>query len=138
MQAFSPATLLKNTPTQAFFCEFCEIFKNTHFEKHQRTAASNDLGLMLKIIGQYNDLVLWWIPTESLCTAIPWNGKISKVKTSFISLNVCCQFKNLEVCYVSDHCQSWLHAIFNPLCAHPTKWSNTPVLYVWPFCKVGC
>ena len=25
-----------------FFCEYCEIFKNTHFEKHLRTTASED------------------------------------------------------------------------------------------------
>ena len=26
------ATLLKETPTQVFSCEYCEIFKNTYFE----------------------------------------------------------------------------------------------------------
>ena len=30
----------KETPTQVFFCEYCEIFKNTYFEKHLRTTAS--------------------------------------------------------------------------------------------------
>ena len=29
----------KETPTQVFFCEYCEIFKNTYFEKHLRTTA---------------------------------------------------------------------------------------------------
>ena len=37
--AFRPATLLKKTPIQVFSCEYCEIFQNTYFEKHLRTAA---------------------------------------------------------------------------------------------------
>ena len=38
--------LIKNkTPTQVFFCEYCEIFKNIHFEEHLRTAASGTLCL---------------------------------------------------------------------------------------------
>ena len=31
---------IKNTSTQMFSCEYCEIFKNNYFEKHLRTAAS--------------------------------------------------------------------------------------------------
>ena len=30
----------KETPTQVFFCEYCEIFKNTYFEKHLQTTAA--------------------------------------------------------------------------------------------------
>ena len=30
----------KETPAQVFFCEYCEIFKITYFEKHLRTTAS--------------------------------------------------------------------------------------------------
>ena len=30
----------KETPTQVLCCEYCEIFKNTYFEEHLRTAAS--------------------------------------------------------------------------------------------------
>ena len=37
--AFRPATLLKKTSIQVFSCEYCEIFQNTYFEKHFRTAA---------------------------------------------------------------------------------------------------
>ena len=33
-------TLLKETPTQGFSCEYCEIFKSTYFEEDQGTAAS--------------------------------------------------------------------------------------------------
>ena len=29
----------KQTPTQVFSCEYCEIFTNTYFEEHLRTAA---------------------------------------------------------------------------------------------------
>ena len=32
----------KETPTQVFSCEYCEILKNTYFEEHIRTAASAD------------------------------------------------------------------------------------------------
>ena len=35
-------TLFNKAPTQMFSCEYCEIFKNTYFEKHLRTAASNN------------------------------------------------------------------------------------------------
>ena len=31
LPGFRPATLLKETPTQVFSCEYCEIFKNTFF-----------------------------------------------------------------------------------------------------------
>ena len=31
---------IKKTPTQVFSREYCEIFKNTYFEEHLRTAAS--------------------------------------------------------------------------------------------------
>ena len=36
---FRLATLLKETPTQAFCCKIWEIFKNTFFEEHLRTTA---------------------------------------------------------------------------------------------------
>ena len=29
----------KETPTQVFFCEYCKIFKNIHFEEHMRMDA---------------------------------------------------------------------------------------------------
>ena len=35
-----PQLYWKETPTQVFSCEYCEIFKSTYFEKHLRTAAS--------------------------------------------------------------------------------------------------
>ena len=37
---FMKKTLSKETPTQVFTCEYCEIFKNKYFEKHLRTTAS--------------------------------------------------------------------------------------------------
>ena len=30
----------KQTPTQVFSCEYCEIFKSTYFDGHLQTAAS--------------------------------------------------------------------------------------------------
>ena len=41
--------LIKNkTPTQVFFCEYCEIFKNIHFEEHLRTAASERFACLIQ------------------------------------------------------------------------------------------
>ena len=34
---------LKETPTQVFYCEYCEIFKNAYFEKYLQTAASDTI-----------------------------------------------------------------------------------------------
>ena len=33
----------KETPTQVFSCEYCEIFKNIDFEEHQQTAVFSGL-----------------------------------------------------------------------------------------------
>ena len=39
-----PATLLKKeTPTQVFYCEFCEISRKTFFTEHLRATASVDI-----------------------------------------------------------------------------------------------
>ena len=38
---FTAATLFKKeTPKHVFYCEFCEIFKNTYLDENLRTAAS--------------------------------------------------------------------------------------------------
>ena len=37
---FKACNFIKETPTQEFSYEYCEIFKKTYFEKHLRTAAS--------------------------------------------------------------------------------------------------
>ena len=49
-----PATLLKKTPTQVFFSEYCVIFKNTYFEEHLRMAAS-----ALRINGLFSNFNLF-------------------------------------------------------------------------------
>ena len=40
LQAFRPAKLLKETPTQVFSYEIWEILKNTYFEEHLLTTVS--------------------------------------------------------------------------------------------------
>ena len=40
----------KETPTQVFSCEHCEIFKNTYSEVHLRTTASVFLKSKLQIM----------------------------------------------------------------------------------------
>ena len=34
---------IKETPAQVFFCEYCEIFKNTFFTEHLRETASENI-----------------------------------------------------------------------------------------------
>ena len=48
LQASRSAILLKETPTQVFSCEYCEIFMNTYFEEHLQTAAS--VLLIIKLV----------------------------------------------------------------------------------------
>ena len=40
LQAWKPATVLKETLTKVFFCEYCENFKNTYFQENLQTTAS--------------------------------------------------------------------------------------------------
>ena len=54
------STLLK-TLTQAFYC--CEIFKNTYFEEHLRTAASK-----LTLKSDYLELCLWTVALKDVLT----------------------------------------------------------------------
>ena len=37
------ATLLKETPTQVFSCEYCQILKNTFFAEQVRETASENI-----------------------------------------------------------------------------------------------
>ena len=44
LQALRPVTLLKRDSDTGFFsCEYCEIFKNTYFEEHLRTAVTENI-----------------------------------------------------------------------------------------------
>ena len=40
LMAFRSATLLKKSPRQVFYCEFCKVFKSSFFEEQPRTASS--------------------------------------------------------------------------------------------------
>ena len=40
LQAWRPATVLKETTTKMFFCEYCENFKKTYFQEKLQTTAS--------------------------------------------------------------------------------------------------
>ena len=55
---FQRVLIKLKTLTQVFSCEYCEIFKNTYFEEHLRTAVSidnlkNDLIARLKYFDQH-------------------------------------------------------------------------------------
>ena len=41
LQASGLPLYLKETPTQVFSCEICEIFKNSYFVENLRTASSD-------------------------------------------------------------------------------------------------
>ena len=43
LQVFRPATLVKKSPTQVFFCEYCG---NIYFEKHLQMDASVSQGVI--------------------------------------------------------------------------------------------
>ena len=45
LKAVLAATLLKKTPTQAFFCEYCEVFKNVVFTEHFRISGGGLIDL---------------------------------------------------------------------------------------------
>ena len=42
---YSPATLLKENPTQVFSVEFCELFKNSFFTEHLRATVKRGLNV---------------------------------------------------------------------------------------------
>ena len=46
---------IKRDPTQMFFSEYCEIFKNTYFEEHLLKAASEQLQ------NSGEQLLLYWL-----------------------------------------------------------------------------
>ena len=46
----------KETPTQMFSSEYCEVFKNTHFEKYLLTAAS---GFLKQLLNSDEQLLLY-------------------------------------------------------------------------------
>ena len=43
LQAWSHATLLKETPTQVFSCEYCDIFQNNFFTEHFPETTSKNI-----------------------------------------------------------------------------------------------
>ena len=57
----------KKIATQVLSCEYCDIFKNTYFEEHLRTAAS--ILLIIKLI-----INIGHLPTPSELKNITWNG----------------------------------------------------------------
>ena len=61
---WEPATLLKKAQTQVFSCEFCELFNNTYFKEHLRTAGSKTLvrGFLFNKVAS----LMAWIPLAVL------------------------------------------------------------------------
>ena len=49
---------LKETPTQDFSSEYCEIFKNTYFKEYLLTAASN---FLKQLQSNHEQLLLYWL-----------------------------------------------------------------------------
>ena len=77
-------SFIKETPTQVFFCEMWDIFKNSYFEKHLWMAASVPCILIIGVL--IINLVLisiyqnawcsgWWWSNFKVCIKVIWNGK---------------------------------------------------------------
>ena len=68
-----------------FFCEYCEIYKNTYFEEHQRTAAS--VLLIIKLLIKYRASVDLFL----IKNIIPINGNSNfelKMAVMFLAVNL--------------------------------------------------
>ena len=86
LKAFRTATSLKrDSKTGVFFCEYCETFKNTYFEKHLQMAASDthfmNTILFINILLCKN--VLWerfWVFHKNSLIKKVWSSK--KLKES--------------------------------------------------------
>ena len=71
-----PATLLKETPIKVFSCGICEIFRNTCFEEHLRTAAFaqggfNWIELVKRFSEQLFSKFLWKFVSEKRLGSLP-------------------------------------------------------------------
>ena len=76
-----PKILLKETPTQVLFCEYCKIFKNTYFEKHLRTTASvNSRSAIFQ---------------ESLVLPLKWNTLTSRISLQHTHSNLVSSYSDL-------------------------------------------
>ena len=59
-------TYLKETPTEVFSCEYCEILKSTYFEEHLRMATSTQWKAWItwksriNISDKLNELLFFW------------------------------------------------------------------------------
>ena len=74
-----------------FFCEYCEFFKNTHFEKHLRTADSVKVSGLLFIVRNENDFI-------SKIIIFSKSGCFRDIETlCYINKK-----KNLEKCFVLE------------------------------------
>ena len=77
---------IKKTPTQVFFCEYCEILKNTFFTEHLRETAYEHLKLMNPEL-----LCKWYLNFMLIClilqlSLLVWAKNI--VFLCFMDLNV--------------------------------------------------
>ena len=55
--------LQRDTPTQVFSCEYCEVFKSTCFEEHLQTADSADFKVYFVLIFILLFYLNIWLPT---------------------------------------------------------------------------
>ena len=87
LQAYRPITLLKGTPTQVFFCEYCGIFKTTYFEEHLWTAVSECC---------YSFSLKWWDSSKTFFNLFFLKYEIL-VLFHKISIDLILNFPNLTV-----------------------------------------
>ena len=68
----------KESLTQLYSCEFCEITKNTFFTEHLWTLASVTLVLWLKEVKVYVKYIF------TLCETMEWKGSFSLVVLNLV------------------------------------------------------
>ena len=68
LQAWRPATLLKETPTQVLSCEYCKLFKSTYFEEHLRTGAPEFMKIysITVLLHDKNSITFFFATTNNL------------------------------------------------------------------------
>ena len=75
---------LKETPTQVFSCQICEIFKNTYSEEHLRATASKHRSSFLGVFCRSccSALMRWWNISFSEAVVQSWrvlHGNLLKI-----------------------------------------------------------
>ena len=103
MQAFRPAALLKRDSNTGVFCEHWESFKNTYFEEHLQTAASDSFTWTFSYMNKWHR---------------KWRRRFLKNKTKQKPFENSATWKKLTFswCSLSFHFSLFLHFTSDGIC----------------------